>query len=121
MPGRQDRPRLESYGDGGFRISGVRHVGSVIVLPEMTVPWDVSDPSDIGIGSLAPVLDCEPPVEILLFGSGRDLRPIDEEVRAALSDAGIAVEPMDTGAACRTYSVLAAEDRRVAAALIAVD
>jgi uncharacterized protein len=99
----------------------VRHVGSVIVLPETTVPWDVSEPSDLRIESLAPVLDYEPRVEILLIGSGRDLRPIDEGIRAALSDAGIAVEPMDTGAACRTYSVLAAEDRRVAAALIAVN
>jgi uncharacterized protein len=33
----------------------------------------------------------------------------------------VALEPMDTGAACRTYNVLMAEDRRVAAALIAVD
>jgi uncharacterized protein len=38
-----------------------------------------------------------------------------------LGRAGIAVEPMDTGAACRTYNVLATEERRVAAALIAVE
>ena len=33
---------------------------------------------------------------------------------------GVVMEPMDTGAACRTYNVLMAEGRRVAAALIAI-
>jgi len=99
----------------------VRHAGSVIVLPEATIPWDVSDPSALRIESLSPILDCEPRVEILLYGSGRSLHPVDEAVRSGLRAAGIAIEPMDTGAACRTYSILAAEDRRVAAALIAVD
>jgi uncharacterized protein len=99
----------------------VRHAGSVIVLPEATLPWEVDDPAGITIDSLAPVLDCEPSIEILLFGGGPNLVPVDDGLRSALSEAGIAIEPMDTGAACRTYSILAAEERRVAAALIAVD
>lgn len=99
----------------------MRHAGSVIVLPEATVPWDLRDPASLTIDSLAPVLDTEPGIDILLFGSGRDLVPVDEGLRAALREAGIAIEPMDTGAACRTFAVLAAEERRVAAALIAVD
>lgn len=99
----------------------MRYTGSVIVLPEATIPWDVGDPSALRIESLAPVLDCEPRVEILLYGSGHRLHPVDEAVRSGLRAVGIAIEPMDTGAACRTYSILAAEDRRVAAALIAVD
>lgn len=90
-------------------------------MPEATLPWPVDDPPTLTIDSLAPVLDCAPPVDILLFGGGRSLVPVAADVRAALGDAGIAVEPMDTGAACRTYSILAAEERRVAAALIAVD
>ena len=42
------------------------------------------------------------------------------EVRRAFVEAGVALEPMDTGAACRTYNVLLGEGRPVGAALIAV-
>ena len=91
------------------------------MLPEATLAWALSEPSQLTIESLAPVRDAEPRVDILLFGSGRSLVPVDGGLRAALREAGIVIEPMDTGAACRTYSVLAAEERRVAAALIAVD
>jgi uncharacterized protein len=41
-------------------------------------------------------------------------------LRASLRAKGIVIEPMDTGAACRTYNVLAAEGRKVAAALVVV-
>ena len=116
-----DRQRIESYGDGGFRISGVRHAGSVIVLPEATLAWVLEDPAELTIESLAPVCDLEAKIDIILFGSGRSLAPVDARLRAALRELGIVIEPMDTGAACRTYSVLAAEERRVAAALIAID
>jgi len=57
-------------------------------------------------------------VDVLLLGLGARVRPIPPEVRSALKQAGIVIEAMDTGAACRTYSVLLAEDRRVAAALL---
>jgi len=60
-------------------------------------------------------------VEILLVGCGKDLRPLPAALRAALKAAGISSDPMSTGAAVRTYNVLLAEDRAVAAALIAVD
>jgi uncharacterized protein len=93
----------------------------VIVLPEATLPFALDDPAALTIEHLAPVLDCDPPIEILLFGGGRSLVPVADAIRAVLHEAGIAIEPMDTGAACRTYSVLVAEERRVAAALIAVD
>jgi uncharacterized protein len=57
-------------------------------------------------------------VEILSLGTGLRMAPVPAPLRLALKRAGIAVEPMDTGAACRTYNVLVAEDRRVAAALL---
>ena len=44
--------------------------------------------------------------------------PVAASLRAWLKSGGIALEAMDTGAACRTYNVLLAEDRRVAAALL---
>ena len=57
----------------------------------------------------------------LLVGTGRELRPLSRELRAVLREAGITADPMSTGSAVRTYNVLLAEDRAVAAALIAVD
>jgi len=67
--------------------------------------------------TLAPVIE-HGRVEILLLGLGRSTSAVPAALRTALRTAGIALEAMDTGAACRTYNVLVAEDRRVAAALI---
>jgi len=60
-------------------------------------------------------------IDVLLLGTGRTQVFPNLEIRNAFSAAGLGLEPMDTGAACRTYNVLLAEHRRVAAALIAVD
>jgi uncharacterized protein len=60
-------------------------------------------------------------IELLLLGTGRDFLLPSQMLRSGLSEAGIRIEPMDTGAACRTYNVLLAEGRPVGAALIAVD
>jgi uncharacterized protein len=58
--------------------------------------------------------------DVLLVGMGDEIRPIPRELREALKELGVVAEPMSTGAAVRTYNVLLAEDRRVAAALLAV-
>jgi uncharacterized protein len=58
------------------------------------------------------------PIEILLLGTGDRLRFPHPSLTAPLRAAGIGVEVMDTGAACRTYNILLAEDRRVGAALM---
>ena len=121
LRGGGDRQRIESYGSGGFRVSGVRHSGSILILPNATVAWAITSPEALDIENLSPVLAAEPPVDILLFGTGARLVPVEPAVRLHLREVGIVIEPMDTGAACRTYSLLVAEDRRVAAALIAVD
>ncbi len=110
---------IQGYGDGRFRISGVVHEGSVIVLPDRTVAWQVAATTQLTAESLAPVTEAAPHVELLLLGCGRAPALVDEALRAALRQRGIVIEAMDTGAACRTYNVLLAEGRRVAAALIA--
>ena len=90
------------------------------MLPEQTSAWVVTDISKLTFESFAAVTGAEPPVEILLLGCGVRAAAVPAAVRARLKEHGIVVEPMDTGAACRTYNVLIAEGRRVAAALIAV-
>jgi uncharacterized protein len=111
QPGRQV---IERYGPSGFRVSGAVHLGPVLVFPEQTVVWLEAAAT---VAGLAPVIE-HGGVELLLLGLGRRMLPVAAALRAALKASGIAIEAMDTGAACRTYNVLLAEDRRVAAALL---
>jgi uncharacterized protein len=118
LPGRHV---IEGYGDFGFRFAGMSHRGSILALPSGIKAWEAAEPTDISLESLAPVL-AEPhgTIEHLLIGTGTSLVPLERRLMVALREAGIAAEPMATGAAARTYSILLGEDRRVAAALLAV-
>lgn len=117
LPGRH---QLEAYGNGGFRFGGMSHRGSVLALPSGVRAWPVRSVSEIGEAALAPIIAEAEAIEILLLGTGDQPAFIEESVRAPLAAAGIRLDAMQTGAAARTYNVLIAEDRRVAAALIAV-
>ncbi len=118
LPGRHV---IEGYGNFGFTFGGMSHRGSILALPSGIYAWDVLGPEDLGVGALAQVF-AEPKGEIehLLIGTGVELRPLAKELRVALNRDGIRVEPMATGAAARTYSIPLGENRRIAAALIAV-
>ncbi|MFO1154573.1 MAG: Mth938-like domain-containing protein [Rhodospirillales bacterium] len=119
------RQLIDKYGAGGFRIAGHRHVGSVIVFPARTLAWPVTAIEQIGAASLAPLLDPvragEESCHILIVGSGPRFAPPPDRLAAELLEAGVALEWMDTGAACRTFNVLLLEERDVAAALLAVE
>jgi uncharacterized protein len=108
------RQLIERYGATGFRVSGVVHAGPILVFADRTVAWQ---PAACSIDGLAPVV-AHGGIELVLLGLGRRGGPVTPALRAALREHGIAVEAMDTGAACRTYNVLLAEDRLVAAALL---
>jgi uncharacterized protein len=112
---------IESYGDGRFRVSGVVHRGSVLVLRDTTLAWPIADMADLTEASLQPVMAAGSRVDLLLIGCGPRQTAISQALRQRLRQAGIVVEVMGTGAACRTYNVLLAEGRMVAAALIAVE
>lgn len=112
---------VESYGGMRFRVSGAAYGGSVLVFPDRTLSWPVARIEDLSLDSLGPVVEAAAEIEILLLGCGARMAPVAPDLRAALRAHGFVLEPMDTGAACRTYNVLAAEARRVAAALIAVE
>ena len=127
MPGLDITPRLpagrqliQSYGNGGFRIAGEIYRGPVLILPERTAPWSVLDPEGITPDSLAEVKADVSSTRILVIGCGSHFVPPPESLAASLREAGVALEWMDTGAACRTFNVLLIEGRDVAAALIAV-
>jgi uncharacterized protein len=117
LPGRFP---IDAYGNGGFRFGGMSHRGSILVLPSGIKAWDAVAPADITLSSLEPVLAEAERIELLLVGVGRDLVRLPEGVIARLRQSGLRIETMQTGAAARTLNVLLGEDRRVAAALLAV-
>jgi uncharacterized protein len=108
------RKLITAYGDGGFKIAGEAFTGSVLVFPEQVLAWDAALTAE----SLAPVAAAK--VEILLIGCGSSMAFIAPELRATLRQSGVVIDAMDTGAAARTFNVLLAEGRKVAAALVAV-
>ena len=111
QPGRQV---IERYGPSGFRVSGTIYLGPVLVFPERTIAWEGAAISDEGLAAVAE----HGGVELLILGLGRRMAPVAAALRGRFKARGIAIEAMETGAACRTYNVLLAEDRHVAAALL---
>ena len=112
---------IDAYGKGGFRFAGMSHRGSLLCLPDGIWPSPVTAPRDIDEAALAMVFAAEPPIEHCLIGSGRDPWFLPRDLAARFAERGIALETMTTGAAVRTYNILLAERRRIAALLIAVD
>lgn len=116
------RAPIESYGNGGFRFAGMSHRGSLLCLPSGIYGWKTAPAADaIDVASLEIVFAEAGNIEILLVGTGKVLVPLMASVRERARELGIVAEPMATGAAVRTFNVLLAEERAVAAALIAVD
>lgn len=113
---------IESYGPARFRVSGKTFPGSILVFTDRAADWAVTSMSELSAETLAAVLDAgrAGELELLILGCGARMALVPAALRATLREAGIVVEPMDTGAACRTYNVLMAEGRKVAAALIAL-
>jgi uncharacterized protein len=108
---------VRGYGPGVVRIGERSFGSSVIVMPTTLVEdWRPTSIAQLMAVDLEPLLRLRP--EVLLIGSGaRQVFP-ERATMAALYSTGLGFEVMDTGAACRTYNVLAAEGRNVAAALI---
>jgi uncharacterized protein len=117
----RNAPSIEAYGEGGFRLDGARHEGSLLIVSDEARSWPVRTLAELTAESLAPVLEAgRAEVEFLLLGVGARNAMPPRPVRDLLQRAGIGLEFMDTPAAAKLYNVLTAEGRRVAAALIAV-
>ncbi len=113
-----DRQVIQSYRAGGFRVSDTVHDGPILVTAHATVTWPVTGLADADVASFQPLFGQSPAIEVLLIGCGERMQLVPKALKQALRDHGIVVDPMDTGAACRTYNVLMAEERSVAAALL---
>ena len=114
-------PSIDSYGAGGFRLSGEWHEGSLLIVGDAAQAWPVRALSEVSRETLGPIFAAgRAEVEFLLLGVGAANAMPPREVREGLLAAGIGLEFMDTPAAARLYNVLTSEGRRLAAALIAV-
>lgn len=104
---------IEGYGPGFFRIGGRVLRGACLITP-----WDAGGWG--GLDDLQAPLTLRDRIDVLLVGTGAEIAHAPAAFRAALDEAGIGVEVMNSPAACRTYNVLLSEGRRIAAALIPV-
>ena len=107
---------FSGYGDGFVQINGERHERNLIVMPEKLLPWDAASFDALTEKDFQPILALNP--EIVLLGTGPKQRFPHPRLTRALMEKRIGVEAMDLQAACRTYNILMAEERRVAAAIL---
>ena len=114
---RAEQKIIQSYGAGFFRVNGEVLKHPILITDETVSQWMLKgDPLQISDDVLA----LKGRVDILLIGIGKDFSVLPPSKRAQFAGLGMTVEIMDTASACRTYNVLTAEGRRVAAALIPV-
>ena len=114
------RAPIDAYGNGGFRFADMSHRGSLLCLPSGIHGWNYPEGLALTVEALSMVLDEADDIEVLLVGTGPEIRPLPQALKTALKARGISSDPMSTGAAVRTYNVMLSESRAVAAALIAV-
>ena len=112
---------IDAYGNGGFRFADMSHKGSILVLPDGVYSWPVKRFEELRAPLFGQVFSQCQAIGFVLLGSGPEQCWPDKALRQAFAGHNIALEVMDTGAAVRTYNVLLAEKRPVAAALIGVD
>ena len=117
----EGRNIIQSYGNGKFQISDKQYDHSVLVFPDQIIPWSPIDTNNLIVDDFKKVLTVGPIVELLLLGCGKTTWFLPLPLRDELKEMGLVLEPMDTGAACRTFNVLLGENRRIAAALMLVD
>jgi uncharacterized protein len=111
---------ITAYGNGGFRFAEMSHRGSILCLPSGVYAWSATSAETLDENNIGFLLNLvEAPITVLLGTGEKQLWP-KPEIYSAFAKAGIGIEPMSTGAAARTYNILIAERRPIAAALIAV-
>ena len=111
---------VTAYGNGGFRFAEMSHKGSILCLPSGVYAWDAIDAEALTAGHFAEVLAELSAPAVLLLGTGVSQVFMGAVITKAFVDRGVGLEAMTTGSAARTYNILLAEKRMVAAALIAV-
>lgn len=108
-----------AYGEGYVSVNGIRHNCNIAVLPDRLIPeWTLADFDSLTVADFELLAGLD--AEIILLGTGNQLRFPRPDLMRPLVKAQKGLEVMDLQAACRTYNILAAEGRKVAAGLLLV-
>ena len=116
LAGSSARNTITGYGAGYVLVNGERHDENLIVLADRILPWRAASFEALAAEDFLELAKLE--LEVVLLGTGATLRFPNPQVTRPLAEARIGFEVMDAQAACRTYNILASEERRVAAALL---
>lgn len=117
LSGFSEQNMFTGYGTGYVMVNRTRYEHNLIILPDRIIEdWQFMTFEQLTAEHFESLLPLQP--EMVLFGSGAALRFPHPSLTKALIASKIGVEVMDTSAACRTYNILTAEGRRVAAALL---
>ncbi len=108
-----DAVPVDGYGPGFFRVGGEAREGALLLGPSGPAGWG-------GYEDAESLLALAGEIDVLFVGTGAEIAHIPAELRARLEEAGIGVEVMATGPACRSYNVLLSEGRRIALAALPV-
>ena len=112
---------IDAHGGGGFRFAGMSHRGSLLCLPDGLWAWPVATPAALTDEMLSPVFASATNLDFFILGIGNSPWLLPEALRMKFREAHISVDTMTTGPAVRTYNVMLMENRRVGAALIAIE
>ena len=116
----ENKKIVQSYAPGRFKVSGQTYEQSIFVLPDEVLKWSASSSAarTLTTDDFSQLLDRADDIDVVFLGCGKTMDMLPAAVKQAFKDKHITIEPMDTGAACRTYNVLMAEGRRIVAALL---
>ncbi|WP_295005761.1 Mth938-like domain-containing protein [uncultured Dechloromonas sp.] len=108
---------FSAYGDDFVTVNQDKYFENLILLPDAVIPaWTSATVATLTEADMEKLLALQ--TEIILLGTGSRLRFPAGALLRAFAPAGIGLDVMDLKAACRTYNILAAEGRKVAAALL---
>ena len=111
---------IRAYAPGRIIINKEVYTTSLIVTPgQVVAAWPPASFADLQAGHFEMLVALKP--EVVILGTGARLRFPTPSFTRSLVEAGIGLEVMDTGAACRTYNFLMSDGRRVAAALLMIE
>ncbi len=108
--------QIQHYTEHSITINGKAYTHSLIVMPESLKEWGVTDFDALTIHNFQQLANLQ--LQVVLLGTGSKIRFPKSELLIPLIHQQIGIEVMDTPAACRTYNILVAEGRVVAAALL---
>eukprot|EP01138_Halocafeteria_seosinensis_P015258 gb/GECG01015573.1/.p1 GENE.gb/GECG01015573.1/~~gb/GECG01015573.1/.p1 ORF type:complete len:185 (+),score=13.02 gb/GECG01015573.1/:1-555(+) len=109
---------IHGMDDFGYQVNGIYMRGSVLCFPNFTLLWDVGKVTEITPQNLSPILIVRPRIEMLLIGTGEEMKEVNPILFGHFARNGVAVEHMASKHAISTFNVLNQEGRGVAAALL---